>query len=205
MNNKFPLARYDDIVVQEVADEILVCNLSNNRVFCLNKTAAEVWRLSDGETDVKQMAENLSRTFRQNVSEEIVVFALQELSNDDLLQGKYQSETIFKGLSRREVIRRVGIASMIALPLISSIVMPTAAHAQSTCVADINGTFPNGCSCRGSSDCTSTCCLGAVCGADQAFLFNCGGGVNCPASYSCCTDFNTGTVGQFNCSCTGIC
>ena len=106
MNSKFPLARYENVVVQEVADEVLVCNLNNNRVFCLNKTAAEVWKLSDGETDVKQIAKNLSRTFRQNVSEEIVVFALQELSNDDLLQEKYQSETTFKGLSRREVIRR---------------------------------------------------------------------------------------------------
>lgn len=126
-----PAARFKDIVVQELRDEVLIANLTDNRAFCLNRTASEVWKLCDGTRDPKQIAKELSTSFHATVNEELVWFALEELSKENLLVEKIPSEKLFDGMSRREIIRRVGLASIIALPSIASIVMPTAASAAS--------------------------------------------------------------------------
>jgi hypothetical protein len=159
MNSNPPNARYKNIVVQELKDETLVCDLNNNRVYCLNKTAAEVWKLSDGKHETTEIAHILSKKFKTTVSNELVAFALEELSKEDLLAENFSTTPFFNNLSRREVIRQVGLASMIALPLISSIVMPTAANAQSGCLPDLNGNLPAGCPCSpGINTCATGCC-----------------------------------------------
>ena len=133
MSSKYPCARYENIVVQEVADEVLICDLNNNRVSCLNITSAEVWKLCDGKRSVSNITQILQKTFSLSVTEDLVLLALDQLSRENLLAEKVESNIIFNNVSRREVIKRVGLASMIALPIVSSIVMPTAAQAQSGC------------------------------------------------------------------------
>jgi uncharacterized protein YwlG (UPF0340 family) len=161
MNSKFPQARYDDIVVQEVAEEVLVCNLTNNHVSCLNVTSAEIWKLCNGKRSVAEITRILQKTFSLSVTEDLVLLALDQFSRENLLVEKVESNIIFNNVSRREVIKRVGLASMIALPMVSSIVMPTAAQAQSGC------TIPNaanGCPCASTADCATglTCCITAT-------------------------------------------
>ena len=129
MNNKLPLARYADLVVQELAEEVLVCDLTNNRVSCLNITSAEVWKLCDGKRSIPNITQTLQNKFSLAVTEDLVLLALDQLSRENLLVEKVETNIIFNGISRREVIKRVGLASMIALPIVSSIVMPTAAQA----------------------------------------------------------------------------
>ena len=163
MNNKLPLARYADLVVQELAEEVLVCDLTNNRVSCLNITSAEVWKLCDGKRSIPHITQTLQKTLSLAVTEEFVCLALDQLSRENLLVEKVESNIIFNGVSRREVIKRIGLASMIALPIVSSIVMPTAAQAQSGC------TIPNaaqGCPCNTAADCITCFCLGGTtCGS----------------------------------------
>ena len=37
MSNQLPLARKDKLVVRELADEVLVYDLTRNKAFCLNR------------------------------------------------------------------------------------------------------------------------------------------------------------------------
>ena len=194
MNSKFPHARYEDIVVQELAEEVLVCDLTNNRVSCLNITSAEVWSLCDGKRSVSDITQTLQKTFSLNVTEDLVLLALDQLSRENLLAEKVESTVIFNGVSRREVIKRVGLASMIALPIVSSIVMPTAAQAQSGCPTT---NAPAGCPCTIGTQCTSGCCLEnfpgpSICGSTfgvQGCI--CTSNAQCDTnSFTCCAPSN---------------
>ena len=133
-----PEARYENIVVQVLKSETLVCDLTTNRVFCLNSTASEVWKLCDGTNNVQQITKILTKKLRGNVSEEMVIFSLDELSKENLLAKKVSTEKLFGGVSRREVIRRLGFATMVALPIITAISMPYASQAASG-LSPLNG------------------------------------------------------------------
>jgi hypothetical protein len=156
MKNQLPLSRCQDIVVQEIKDEILVCDTKNNQVFCLNQTAGEVWKLCDGNTTTFEIAHNLSNKFRTKISEELVLFSLGELSKHKLLIETISDPKQFSEVSRREVIRKIGLGSMMALPLITSVVMPTATQSQSSCPTT---NAPAGCPCTVGTECASGCCL----------------------------------------------
>ena len=59
-----------------------------------------------------------------------------KLKKNKIIEDDQSFVSPFAGMSRREAIRKVGLASMIALPVISSLVASTAAMAQSSsCVA----------------------------------------------------------------------
>ena len=49
------------MVVRELADEVLVYDLPRDKAFCLNKTAAAVWRRSDGSTTPSQMSSAITQ------------------------------------------------------------------------------------------------------------------------------------------------
>jgi hypothetical protein len=53
------------------------------------------------------------------------------------------------GLSRRELMKRIGVGGAMALPLITSIIAPTVAQAGTTCSAVVcaGGICPTGCTC----------------------------------------------------------
>ena len=180
-----PQARFEAIVVQELRDEVLVCDTKNNRVFCLNQTAGEVWKLCDGKTEIKQISAILAKKLKTNVSEELVLFSLNELSKHDLLDKTTSISDIFTGASRREVIKRIGLGSMIALPIISSVVMPTATQAQSGCSIIIP--IAQGCPCSANDDCDA----GLFCADDDTCqpppTTPCDGDIGgCPVGGFCC-------------------
>lgn len=144
----YPLSRKENIVEKELANEILIYDFKANRALCLNETSALVWRLCDGEKSPAEISLVMSEKLKSPVSEDFVWLALDQLKKEKLLANGKSIERNFAGLSRREIIKKVGLASMIALPLISSIVAPTAASAQSAgCIPPggmTSGTFPFG-------------------------------------------------------------
>ncbi|MGI9056304.1 MAG: PqqD family protein [Pyrinomonadaceae bacterium] len=155
-----PIARKDDLVIQEVGGEILVYDLRTNKAICLNQTSALVWQNCDGKKDAMEIAKNIEKELGSNVSEDFVWFAVNQLEKEDLLlEGQGKLEEKYSGLSRREVIKKIGLTSMVALPIIASLTAPTAAFAQS-CVQNAPGCFPNG-----NAGCTSnTQCCSCNCG-----------------------------------------
>lgn len=149
MNN--PKARSYDLVVQESGEEFLIYDLNNHKAIMLNETSAAIWQMCDGKMSVKQITEALAQKINMPLSEEIVWLALDDFKRNNLLTDNEQLKIEFGGLSRREVIRKVGFASMIALPVISAIIAPQAANAASPFLA-LNAT------CSSSSQCISGNC-----------------------------------------------
>ncbi len=131
MNYK-PAARKSDLVTQDSLDETLIYDLKTNKAFCLNETSALVWQLCNGSSSVSEISDAMSVQLKTLVSEDLVWLAVDQLSKDGLLENGDTINNHFSGLSRREAIRKVGFASVVALPIISSLIAPSASMAQ-TC------------------------------------------------------------------------
>lgn len=156
-----PTARKTDIIVQELDDEVLIYDLQIDKAYCLNETAAAIYRLCDGGNSVAAIKESTGRRLKKPVAEDLIWLALDQLRENNLLEKSGEMEINFGGISRREVIRKVGFASIVALPVISSLVAPTSANAASatataTCTSTSNR--PLGCTCNGGAVCASGCC-----------------------------------------------
>ena len=126
-NSQFPAARTSGLVVQEMPDEVLVYDLNTNKAHCLNQTAAKVWKACDGKTSVSEIAAH----FGKGANEDLVWLAIDQLNENNLLEGEVRTK--FKGQSRREVIKKIGLASMVAVPVIASLVAPQNALAAGSC------------------------------------------------------------------------
>ena len=148
-----PKARTEQLVIKELSDETLVYDETNHEAHCLNRTAAFVWRHCDGRTSVAKIARLLTKEMNTPVSEQLVWFALSQLEKAQLLEKHLPRPINVVQISRRELMRRLGIAAAVALPLVTSIVAPTTAEAASGCLG-------------AGQLCTSTaqCCPGLTCG-----------------------------------------
>jgi hypothetical protein len=142
MNTK-PQPRKENIVIQELEKELLIYDLKINKAFSLNETCAMVWAECDGEKSIAEIASILSQQTKGLVNEEVVWLALETLQKENLLANSDEISAKFNGMSRREVIRKIGFASMVAIPVITSLIAPTAANAQSV-VCVIPGGQPAG-------------------------------------------------------------
>src|SRR5687767_12078449 len=112
-----PVACADDIVVQEIDGEVLIYDLKENKAFCLNHTAALVWRECDGKKNTLEIAKSLEKQLGTTIKEEFVWLAIDQLSKEKLLEKEVITE--ISGLSRREAVKKIGLASMIALPIVA--------------------------------------------------------------------------------------
>jgi hypothetical protein len=129
-----PAAREARLLVRELAEEVLVYDEEGHRAHCLNRTAALVWKSCDGRTSVARIAERVGAQMSAHVSEEVVWLALEQLAEFDLLStGAAGAAAATSLISRRKMLRRLGVAAAVSLPLITSVVSPTAAEAQSPC------------------------------------------------------------------------
>lgn len=130
-----PLARKNGLVIQELTGEVLVYDQERDKAHCLNETAAQIWKQCDGQSDVATIAARLGKELHAVVDERMVWFALHQLSRDSLLEVPVTSPSFMAGMTRRQMVRTMGFAAAIAVPIISSIVAPTTAKAVS-CLAD---------------------------------------------------------------------
>lgn len=147
----YPSSRKANIVVQDLENEVLIYDLTINKAYCLNQTAGLVYQLCDGKRTVAEISDLMSKRLKTKVSEDLVWFALDGLKKDNLLENANEVPNYFGGLSRREVVKKVGLASMVMLPLIASVVAPNAMMAQSVL-------FPNLAACANDSQCQSGNC-----------------------------------------------
>ena len=141
MNIK-PQSRKENIVIQELEKELLIYDLAINKAFSLNETCAMVWAECDGEQGIPEIASILSRRTKGLVNEEVVWLALDTLQKENLLTDNDSRLATFNGMNRRQLIRKVGYASMVVITLITSLIAPTAANAASgACVHAPNGFY----------------------------------------------------------------
>ncbi|MBX3289767.1 MAG: PqqD family protein [Acidobacteria bacterium] len=132
MNNpQYPVARSTNLVVQEVPNEVLIFDIDTNKAHCLNKTAALVWKSCDGKRSVSEIAEFVGSETGEQVSDDLVWLAIDQLNETNLLEDQVTVD--FKGQSRRDALKKIGLASVIALPIVASLAAPQNALANMSC------------------------------------------------------------------------
>jgi len=150
-----PLARREGLVIRELADEVLVYDLDRDRAHCLNQTAAFIWQCCDGRTSTAEIARALGKGVSAPVDEKLVWLALDQLADNNLLKRRLVTPSSLAGINRRQMVRTLGLAAVVAVPLVTSIVAPTAVQA-ATC-------FGAGHACASGPQCCSTICNINVC------------------------------------------
>jgi hypothetical protein len=114
---RMPRARREGLIIEELPGEVLIYDSERDRAHCLNQTAAFVWKYCDGKTTVSSMAQHLERDLNAtNVDERVVAYALEQLSKDHLLEESFVPAAMLSGLTRRQMVRTLGIAAVIAVP-----------------------------------------------------------------------------------------
>lgn len=154
---QLPQTKSENVVVQHLKGEILIYDLTTNKAFCLNETAAKVFNCCDGQTSFAELKS------KYNFTDDMIYLALDDLKANGLIED--YASTHFAGMSRREVIKKVGIGTMIALPVISALVAPPAISAASsactcTAAAGSQARLP-GCPCTDNEDCCGVCQAGS--------------------------------------------
>jgi hypothetical protein len=156
---KMPKVRTRGLIVKELSDEILIFDQTRDKAHCLNETAARVWKHCDGKTTVEAACRSLSHDFDATVDEKIVWCAIEQFDRDHLLEEEVKlPASITTGMNRRQMALRLGFLA-VAVPLVTSILAPTAAQA--------GGSPPNclipGEPCLASAQCCSQLCSGGTC------------------------------------------
>ena len=139
-----PRARRKGLVIRELPDETLVYDLERHKAHCLNQTAALIWNHCDGQTSMAEITEKL-----ESADSDLVRYAIAQFERRHLLEEPMTRRENFRQLTRRDVLRKTGLAAAVALPVIITILAPTA-YAQGSCAP------------QGFSPCTPTtnCCSG---------------------------------------------
>ena len=156
-----PVARSEGLLVEPVGSETVIYDLETKQAHCLKPLAALVFESCDGEQSIATIAQLASERLSATVTADEVAEAVSQLEHLALLDtplivhdGNGAMSSNGNGVSRREMLRRVGFAgaaAAVATPLVTSIV-PSAALAKSL--------IPGGCSgCGKNKDCaTGHCC-----------------------------------------------
>jgi hypothetical protein len=149
-----PQARTTDLVTREMPDEILVYDLKRHKAHCLNQTAMLVWKQCDGKQSVSEIATLIGEDLNATVDEAAVWLAVEQLGKANLLENRVMRSASTPRLSRREAVRKLGLGAALAMPVVVSIIAPTAVSA-ATCV--ITGAI-GACKSTKDNNCCSGCC-----------------------------------------------
>lgn len=110
-----PLAQLNELSTEELSDELLVCDSSNETAHCLNPFATSVFKLCDGTRTIAEITNELQ------ADESLVWQAINELSDVGIITKPPESlvETDF---DRRRIVKAamVGVGALvcsISLPL----------------------------------------------------------------------------------------
>jgi hypothetical protein len=156
-SSQVPVARKEGLVIQEMPDEVLVYDLDTNKAHCLNQTAAFVWKSCDGRNSVADITKLVGADSGNSVPEDLVWLAIDQLSEKNLLTNDLKAN--FNGSTRREVIKKIGLAAVIGIPVVASLTAPTSVMAAVSCACVGSGAG----NCATLPGCPTTACTGGVC------------------------------------------
>ena len=140
-----------ELITREIAGELLIYDRNSDEAHCLNSTAALVWTNCDGQTTIAETARLLEAELKTPVADEIVWCALDQLQKSSLLEERWSRPGKLQQVTRRALVKRLGIAVAVTLPLVTSIVAPAAVAAASC--------GPTGTPCTSNAQCCSNGCV----------------------------------------------
>ena len=132
----YPKARSSELVIQTVGNVTLVYDLRSNEAHCLNETAAFVWGKCNGDLSVDDITRLFAGQDDRSTAGHLTQIAISQLSERKLLNEP--APELFQGIDRRQMLRRIGAASVIAIPVIASIVAPPKALGNISCICVSN-------------------------------------------------------------------
>ena len=145
--------RKDGLTISALDDEVLVYDPETTRASCLNSFAAEVLALCDGERSPSDIARDLPL---EDVDERLVRLALADLQKAQLLQDRVSvASNAYARTNRRDLLRRIGLGSAVAIPVVAGIALPAAAQ--------VGSCLRVGTPCGTDAACCSDDCEGNVC------------------------------------------
>jgi Coenzyme PQQ synthesis protein D (PqqD) len=183
-NQPTPLARREELVVQELPDEVLVYDLRQHKAHCLNKSAAFIWEQCDGFTSASELTRLAKEEFQVPIDEGMVWQTLERLSKAHLLSEPVRRPMGEMFRSRRAMLGKLSAAAMLSVPLVTTIVAPMATQAATIpeictfCVTRPGGNNPLNC---------PSACDGTVSGACYAnnSCPGSGNGLGCMSCETC--------------------
>ena len=128
-----PKARVSNLVIQNSGNNLLIFDLKTSTALSLNETSARIWQSCNGKREAADICSYLEESDGVYVDQDLVLLAIRQLSNSNLLAAKTPDSGNSERVSRRKLLRQIGAGSAVALPIIHSIVAPQASAAGSTC------------------------------------------------------------------------
>jgi hypothetical protein len=153
-----PPARKEGLLIEALDKELLIYDAREHRAHCLNQTAAMVWRLCDGHRSESEIALRLGRELQQEIRDEVVCLAVDQLRKSNLVENDTHPH---EKLTRRKVVARLGFAALAAVPVVTTLLAPTAL-ANTSCI-------PTGQPCR--TEDGIDCCNKAGCSSAPPLEF----------------------------------
>ena len=157
-----PLANRDSLLLQNVGDQLVVCDPARKSLHVLSRSAALVWQHCDGHHDVAELAAVVGRELGTAVSDDVILLALQQLEEAELLKTPPLSASRPPSVTRREMVGRAlaGLAAGVMMPVVTScgsIVDPTVgAAAAGARFGNLEVTTPPGTTTTGTPPPTTT-------------------------------------------------
>jgi hypothetical protein len=121
-----------NISTQQVGQELLVYDETRHKAFCLNATSAAIWKRCDGVHSIRQISAAATLELAAPVTDEMVLFALAELTADGLLHPESVPVRV-PAMSRRQLVQRLGVGAAMMVPVVAAVMAPPAAQAYSGC------------------------------------------------------------------------
>jgi hypothetical protein len=171
-------SRASGLAAKWVGDELVVHDLDRDRTHLLNPVTAAVWTRCETGASLADLAAHLvgSDLAEEPHAAQVVSLALAELSRAELLDTPVTPAS-GAGFSRRDLLKRGGVAAL-TVPTIITIMAPPAAasHSTSPCVT-------NGSTC-GTGEHDPACCEPGTCTGGRCCLpLN---GTGCLSNAGCC-------------------
>src|SRR5262245_41400788 len=142
-----PRVRQSGLVIKALSSELLVYDKERNKAHSLNETAVLIWNQCDGQKTVSEICKYLADGLTSPIDDEVVWLALDQFSKNNLLEEPVKRPKEVEKISRRDLIKRIGLTA--SMPLVVSIVAPTVFAAASCTQSCTLATFANDCTMPG--------------------------------------------------------
>ena len=136
-------------LTREFDGELIVYDDQTHKAHCLNKTAVMVWQECNGEATVRDITDKLKDKL-QSDAEAVVQFALIKLDKARLLEKGDAPQVEGELWNRRDLLKRIRLVAIVAIPVVTTMLVPTPARAASC--------FPLLHTCTSSAQCCSAHC-----------------------------------------------
>ena len=120
-----------EALTRKLGDELIVYDQRRYKAHCLNQTAAAVWLECDGEAAVPEIAKRLASLMCAECDEVLVMLAVAKLLKAGLLEKSDAIADGAKFLRRRDALKSIRTVALVALPVVTTMLVPTPAFAAS--------------------------------------------------------------------------